>query len=342
MGLFGDVGNDSGGGGLMGMFSNPDRFAALAMIAKGLSPHSEIDPQQLMKLAQAQKEHAADRALRERQFQAQQQRAARDDEREDKRFEASKLTPAAKAAMDFGHQPGTEEYKEFMKDFYQLKGQGFTPVTIKENGEERTIFQDKQGKMHTPESLGLGGSAPSGESAIEPAPPGVDAKEWRRIKTKQLAGEDVEKALPGEVAGRLALTDVYLKKAPAIATEIDKGNMTGPMDTFMAKNGLGARGQTHADIQSGTDALRRMLTGAGMPQAEADEYVQRYQPSYRDTATTLRQKHDRLVDELTTMRANIMRGRGPSTSPNSPPPDAIGATGTKQRLRYNPKTGDFE
>jgi hypothetical protein len=79
-----------------------------------------------------------------------------------------------------------------------------------------------------------------------------------------------------------------------------------------------------------------------MPQAEADEYVQRYQPSYRDTATTLRQKHDRLVDELTTMRANIMRGRGPSTSPNSPPPDAIGATGTKQRLRYNPKTGDFE
>jgi hypothetical protein len=68
MGLFGDSGGNSGGGGLFGMFNDPDKFAALAMIAKGLSPYSDVDPQALMKLAQAQHERATANKYREQQL----------------------------------------------------------------------------------------------------------------------------------------------------------------------------------------------------------------------------------------------------------------------------------
>jgi hypothetical protein len=118
MGLFGDVGNDSGG--LMGMFSNPDRFAALAMIAKGLSPHSEIDPQQLMKLAQAQKEHAIAQQFRQQQLDLSRRAQDRQDEefgyrrqeREDSRQADSEVYGGAST-----EGMGREQILDYMKRY---------------------------------------------------------------------------------------------------------------------------------------------------------------------------------------------------------------------------------
>jgi hypothetical protein len=74
MGLFGDSGGGGNSGGLFGMFNDPDKFAALAMIAKGASPYSEIDPAALLKLAQAQKEHAQAKQHRQQQLEFERRR----------------------------------------------------------------------------------------------------------------------------------------------------------------------------------------------------------------------------------------------------------------------------
>lgn len=276
LGSLGYGGEDTGSGGLFGALKDPERFAGLAMIAKGLSPYSDIDPTALLKLAQAQKEHAVNQQFRQMQLDLSrraQDRADMESERPQymTRPDGSIVaiprqggspqelmpaiknvgTEATKAADDMGLQPGTPEYKDFITRWYQ----------------------------------------------------------------KKIQGED--KPIPAEVSGRLALADTYLKKAPQIATEIDKGTTTGPVDVLAGRLGVGKQGMVHGDIQSGVDALRRMLTGAGMPAAEANEYVKRYEPTFTDSKETMRYKHDRLVEELTGMRDNIMRGRGPSPSPSS-------------------------
>ena len=99
------------------------------------------------------------------------------------------VTPAMKAARDFlgpNADPNSAEYKGFMRDFYQLKGQGFTPHTIKRDGEDVTVFQDKQGNFRTMEEMfpGLGVARPQGESVIGPVPTGADPKTYRKEATE--------------------------------------------------------------------------------------------------------------------------------------------------------------
>jgi hypothetical protein len=137
---------------------------------------------------------------------------------------------------------------------------------------------------------------------------------------RPIAGGPAEKdhTIPAEVAGRVGLADVYLQKSPAIRKEIESGALTGPVDLTKARSGFGTGGVVHRDIESGVDALRRSLTGAGMPAAEANDYVKRYLPTYQDDANSLATKHDRLVEELTAMRGKIMQGReGKNATPLS-------------------------
>jgi hypothetical protein len=152
-------GGQGGLGGLLGAI-NPEKMAYLAMIAKGLNPYTDVDPTKMLQnamaqqqhqaeLAQRAQQHASDRELRQQQIDINTRRQA---------FEESQanVTPAAKAAMDFGYEKGTPEYKNFLNDYYKLAGQGYTPVTIKDgSGDERTVFQDKKGNFLTPEQLGI-------------------------------------------------------------------------------------------------------------------------------------------------------------------------------------------
>jgi hypothetical protein len=140
----------------------------------------------------------------------------------------------------------------------------------------------------------------------------VSAEEAAKV-ARQKAGLDKPapepRAIPAEQAGRIALTDVYLRDAPQIAEQIKAGTLTGPLDQSMANMGVGKPGEALRKMKSGADALRRGLSGAGMPAAEADDYVSRYLPAPFDTAETLLSKHAQLTQELQRFRQVINQGQ---------------------------------
>lgn len=136
-----------------------------------------------------------------------------------------------------------------------------------------------------------------------------------------------------EVAARTALTGEFLDNAASIRERIASGDMTGPVDFATAQIGYGQQGETRRQMLSGVDALRRGLTGAGMSQAEAGDYVERYLPAPQDNAETLLSKFDQLTEELTRYKANMEQGRTPLRQPTA---------GAPKRRRYNPQTDTFE
>jgi hypothetical protein len=155
---------------------------------------------------------------------------------------------------------------------------------------------------------------------------GISPKQYRDARAAAIQKElmaksgaaDAEKALPGEVAGKLGIAETYLANAPKIREEIVKGGQTGVIDRLKGMAGVGRTGQVDRQIKSGVDALRRMLTGAGMPAAEANEYVRRYEPEVTDSVESLLTKHDQLVGEITHWRELAYRGKG--TPEALPPP----------------------
>lgn len=114
--------------------------------------------------------------------------------------------------------------------------------------------------------------------------------------------------IPAELAARIGMADTFKKRLPEIKKRVLAGDATGPVDVL--------RGQTmgtnpvYADIQSGVDALQRLLTGAGMNIAEAEQYAKRYMPGYWDDPETTIQKLDRLNEELEAASQKAMLGRG--------------------------------
>lgn len=213
LGMFGGGGGQQqqGVGGLLGAL-DPEKMAYLGMMLKGLSPYSSIDSEGMLKLAQAKQQNAAELALKTRQQQFTEGQASQLNDFRERQLAQQNVTPAAKAAADFGLTkdngtgPGTQAYKDFMSSFYQLKGEGYTAVTIDDgSGEKRTVFQDKQGNFKTPEQVGIVPAATpaSGANAIPPPPPGADPKEWRRKQTDMRAAEEAQRPGRQATAGRL-------------------------------------------------------------------------------------------------------------------------------------------
>ena len=119
------------------------------------------------------------------------------------------------------------------------------------------------------------------------------------------------KPLPAEMSSRVALAGKFLDEAPAIRAKIESGMAT---DTLEGKAktyfNAGEQGEIARKVKSGTDALLRSLTGAGMPVAEAQKYVARYEITPLDTKDTALSKFDQLHDELTRSEQEAFRGRG--------------------------------
>ena len=116
--------------------------------------------------------------------------------------------------------------------------------------------------------------------------------------------------IPGELAARVGLSGDFLEQAPKLKERIKAGEVTGLIDVNRAQNGIGEQGEIYRQLQSGTDALMRLLTGAGMNETEARQYAERYLPTWRDTADSAATKLDNLVRELGATRNTAMRGRG--------------------------------
>ncbi len=116
--------------------------------------------------------------------------------------------------------------------------------------------------------------------------------------------------IPGELAARVGLSGDFLEQAPKLKERIKAGEVTGLIDVNRAQQGIGEQGEIYRQLQSGTDALMRLLTGAGMNETEARQYSERYLPTWRDTADSAATKLDNLVRELGATRDTAMRGRG--------------------------------
>ena len=83
--------------------------------------------------------------------------------------------------------------------------------------------------------------------------------------------------------------------------------VTGKVKTYL---NMGDEGALAAKVKSGTEALLRALTGAGMTIPEAQKYVARYEIQPTDSSARMLQKFDQLHDELRRSEEEAFRGRG--------------------------------
>jgi hypothetical protein len=112
-----------------------------------------------------------------------------------------------------------------------------------------------------------------------------------------------------EVAGRVGLMKSFLEGFPDVMTSITKGELTGTSYPGAVGLGRGEGGRISGIIRSGSDALLRNLTGAGMPLQEAEKYVRRYEPTWTDDAVTLARKVTQLRTDMLAVREAVLQNR---------------------------------
>lgn len=181
-----------------------------------------------------------------------------------------------------------------MQEYELAKNQGFNgsfmdyQISMKEAGRNQV-------------NIDTGVKLPSGYRWIDPENQGKGVEPIPGGPANQI---------PGELAARIGMADSFLQQLPDIKKKVKAGETTGVFDQTLAMGGIGESGQLYRQMQSGTDALMRLLTGAGMNESEARSYAERYLPTYRDTAQSAAQKLDQLERELRSTKEMAMRGRG--------------------------------
>jgi DNA-binding transcriptional MerR regulator len=142
----------------------------------------------------------------------------------------------------------------------------------------------------------------------------LQQKQWSEEMVKQRAkaiAPEEQKALPVEMAARIGLAGKFLDEVPLIRERAAAGELSiGTGGSLQAYFNAYGPGELSRKIKSGTDALLRNLTGAGMPLEEAKKYVSRYEPQLLETSTSMLSKLDQLTDELRRIEENAYRGRG--------------------------------
>jgi len=158
-----------------------------------------------------------------------------------------------------------------------------------------------------------------------------------------IPGGPAEK-IAAETAARIGLGQNFLGKLDdtvdpktqqthkGLLSRVAAGEATGPIDYLIGQAGYGGQGEIHREIAAGSEALLRNLTGAGMNKEEAAAYVNRYQPSWRDTAETLTSKLKQLREQLQSVNEVVGRGRGGAVArpPASRPMPAAGTDALSQ------------
>lgn len=153
-------------------------------------------------------------------------------------------------------------------------------------------------------------NAPSGYKWVDPENPNAGMT--------PIPGGPGEK-VDAEVAGRLGLARSFLGQLPDIRKRVEAGEITGPLDAGMAKLGMGGPGEIRRQMDSGAEALLRMLTGAGMNMEEAKEYTRRYRFDPTDNSKTVGSKLNQLERELNSVGETVGKGRGGWQSPSATP-----------------------
>lgn len=145
--------------------------------------------------------------------------------------------------------------------------------------------------------------------------------------------------ISGELAARVGLAKNFLNEAPELQKRAKDGEVTGVYDQMVANSfsGTGQAGVLRGWM-SGVDALQRMLTGAGQTESEARAYVQRYLPTYTDTAESASDKIGQLQTELQSIEEEVMRGRGGTgRGPGAAAPAAPASAKTSSGVTWKAK-----
>lgn len=135
-----------------------------------------------------------------------------------------------------------------------------------------------------------------------------------------------KEAVAAEVAARVGLADTFLQRAPQVRQKIEAGKLGWGVDFALNR---GEPAAIYRDIQEGSEALVRNLTGAGMNETEAKAYAERYLPTNTDRLETVLTKFDGLTRALEGVKRRVMIGRGVSSAdaPDSVTPGAGAAPG---------------
>lgn len=122
--------------------------------------------------------------------------------------------------------------------------------------------------------------------------------------------------MPAELAARIGLAEDFGRQYPQLRTDIEGGAFGEPemnMESLGKRRDMvlrrGEQGRIMREIKGGSEALTRMLTGAGMNMAEAQNEVQQYLPEATDTTTTIISKLDMLQRRLGSMIESSSAGR---------------------------------
>ncbi len=221
-----------------------------------------------------------------------------------------KAAARARVASQYGLQPGTPEHKAFVLTGSLPESTSKIPAGF-ESDPATGGLKPIAGGPADPAYLRTKGdrqNAPSGYRWVNPEKPNEGM-----VPIPGGPGEKVD----AEVAGRLGLARSFLGQLPEIRKRVEAGEITGPIDAGMAKLGMGGPGEIRRQMDSGAEALLRMLTGAGMNMEEAKEYTRRYRFDPTDKSTTVLSKLNQLERELNSVGETVGKGRGGWTPPGA-------------------------
>lgn len=191
-----------------------------------------------------------------------------------------------------------------------------------EHDQQASLYRDQQKELRT-RSYTLEDEARKEEAARKRGPASFqefDAAKERGYTAARTPAEyerekaeitkKADKSLPAELGARVALSQSFLDEADDLRKKVAAGTVTGLWDAATAASGRGEQGEVLRKIKSGSEAIVRNLTGAGMNESEARARVTQYEPSWRDDAATVLSKFDMLRDQLFRIEAEAYRGRG--------------------------------
>jgi hypothetical protein len=115
--------------------------------------------------------------------------------------------------------------------------------------------------------------------------------------------------MPAELAARIGLARDALKILPDLEKTITAGGATGIGNWTMGSLGRGEQGTLYREMAAGSEALVRMLTGAGMNPEEAKKEAYLYLPQLQDDATSLTSKVQQLQRRLIATVEQAEKGR---------------------------------
>jgi len=171
-----------------------------------------------------------------------------------------------------------------IREYEYARGQGF-------QGTFPQFLQAKKGTSNAPSGYTYG---PDGKLAPIPGGP-------------QDPDRDINDPLPGEIGARFGLANEYFKRFGRIESDLTSKDprAVGPIDSL----GFGQSGAIQRDMKLGSEAMIRMLTGAGMSKEEAENEVRQYLPAPNDNAATVLDKQYRLRSALRSMQREALQGR---------------------------------